>query len=136
MKDEATKERFMELRVEGKGFTAIAEELGVSKTTLISWSKERAIDIQNLQEIRREALFAKHRLTHEARMERYAKQLDAIEQELETRDLADVPTHKLYDVLMKLHKEVKREERPFTLQMFREPMTLDWNETEPYSWQA
>lgn len=51
MKDQETKERFVELRAKGWSFDRIARELKVSKQTLINWSRELALQIGNLKAI-------------------------------------------------------------------------------------
>jgi len=40
MKDQQTKEKFIELRAKGLSFDKISRELRISKQTLINWSKK------------------------------------------------------------------------------------------------
>ena len=56
MKDQETKEGFVELRAKGWSFDRIAQELRVSKQTLINWRREFALQISNLKAIELEAL--------------------------------------------------------------------------------
>lgn len=56
MKDQETRERFVELRAEGWSFDRIAQELKASKQTLVNWGKELALEISNLKAIELEAL--------------------------------------------------------------------------------
>jgi len=56
MKDTETKTRFVELRAQGLSFAKIAEEIGVSKQSLIAWSKDLRLEIENLKQIELEAL--------------------------------------------------------------------------------
>ena len=106
MKDLATQEQFIELRAQGMSFAAIVERLGVAKSTLIAWSKEAENDIGNLRQIYAEALREKYRMGAERRVELFAKQLDAVEGELAKRDMATVPTERLFDMLLKLGREI------------------------------
>lgn len=115
MKDSSLKQRFVEIRATGKSFAAIAEEIGVSKPTLIVWSRELGEQIQNLRAINDEALMEKYRLTKEREVKTLAHQLDAVEKELANRSLVDLPTEKLYGVLFKLMDEARREHKPLTL---------------------
>jgi len=115
MKDIAERERFVELRSQGKSFAAIAEELSVSKPTLITWSQDFAVQIHNLRAINDEALREKYRLTKQRELETFARQLEAVETELNKRSLTNMPTDKLYSILFKLLVEV-RGERSLTLQ--------------------
>ena len=45
MKDAQTQQQFVLLRAEGRSFNRIAEELNVSKPTLINWSRKFQFDI-------------------------------------------------------------------------------------------
>ncbi len=116
MIDSTVKDRFVELRAQGKSFAVIAEELGVSKPTLITWSREQALQIGNLRAINDEALREKYRLTKQRELETYSHQLEAVETELNKRSLANVPTDKLYGILFKLMSEARGERKPLTLQ--------------------
>ena len=49
MMDEATKHQFIECRASGMSFDRIAEKLKVSKPTLINWSRDSSLEIQNLK---------------------------------------------------------------------------------------
>lgn len=114
MKDSSYKQRFVELRAAGKSFAAIAEEISVSKPTLIAWSRELGEQVQNLRAINDEALIEKYRLTKEREIKALSSQLDAVEKELASRSLSDVPTEKLYSVLFRLMHEARREYKPLT----------------------
>ena len=47
MNDIEKQQRFVCLRAEGWSFVRIAEELQVSKTTCVNWSRKFQFDIQN-----------------------------------------------------------------------------------------
>ncbi len=115
MIDPAVKEQFVELRSQGMSFAAIAERLGVAKSTLIAWSEDLEIEIANLRQIHVEGLREKYRMGAERRVELFGKQLDAVEGELGKRDLAAVPTERLFDLLMKLGKELNTTDTPLHL---------------------
>ncbi|MGZ4885497.1 MAG: hypothetical protein ACXVI7_09170 [Halobacteriota archaeon] len=51
MKDNKTKERFIELRGQGLPLARIAAEINVSKPTLINWGHEFREEIDNAQAI-------------------------------------------------------------------------------------
>ncbi len=109
MKDDKTKERFIELRAEGWSFEHIAKELQTSKQTLINWSKEFEITIANLKAIQLEALQEKYYLTKKAKIGLFGEQIEKVKAELGKRDLSKVGTDKLFDVLIKLHNALKDE---------------------------
>lgn len=109
MKPIDIKERFIELRAQGLSFDTISKELGVSKQTLINWSKDFQEEIENLKTAHLEALQEKYRLSREKRLEMFAKKLEAIENELKKRDLSEVPTQKLLELYLKYHTAAKAE---------------------------
>lgn len=112
MKDPALKDEFVELRAQGMSFAAIAERLGVAKSTLIAWSEDLEVEIANLRQIHVEGLREKYRMGAERRVELFGKQLDAVEGELGKRDLTAVPTERLFDLLVKLGKELNVTDTP------------------------
>ena len=59
MKDNETKDRFIELRSQGLPFAKIAAELNVSKTALINWERDFKEEIDNLRAIELEAMYDK-----------------------------------------------------------------------------
>lgn len=109
MKDNETKDRFIELRAQGWSFDQIAKELRVSKQTLINWSREFENEIGNLRAIELESLREKYFLTKQARIEFFGKQLERIKQELGQRNLTEVSTEKLFGLLIKMGNEMKED---------------------------
>jgi transposase len=121
----AIKEQFVELRAQGTSFSSIAQRLNVSKSTLITWSKEAENDIGNLRQIYAEALREKYRMGAERRMELFAKQLDAVEDELAKRDLTTIATERLFDILAKLGRELNVTDAPLTLRKVNKELELE-----------
>ena len=110
-KDSQTQERFIELRAQGKSYQAIAEDLGVSKQTLITWSKdlEVRVQIENFREIELETLREKYRLTKKANLELFGERLEALREAFKTRDLAEISTEKILDLLLKHERRLQEE---------------------------
>lgn len=104
-----TKEGFIELRAKGWSFDKIAKELGKAKQTLIDWSKEYKEEIANLKALQLEALYEKYYLLKENRITTFGIMLIKIKEEIERRDLSDVPTDKLLDLLLKYNNQVREE---------------------------
>lgn len=104
-----TKERFIELRAKGWSFDKIAKELGKAKQTLIDWSKELEDEIANLKALELEALYETYYLQRESRLQTFGAMLTKIKKEVESRDLSDVPTDKLLELLLKYNSQVKEE---------------------------
>lgn len=112
MIDNQTKEKFIELRAQGKSFNTIAKELGVSKPTLIDWSREFVDQISNLKTIELEDLQEKFYIQKRKRIEIFGAQLETIKQELSLRDLKTISTERLLDLLAKFTSILKSEETP------------------------
>ncbi len=109
MKDQETKQRFVDLRARGWSFAKIAIVLNTSKQTLISWSKEMSLEISNLRALELEALQEKYYLVKEKRIELFGERLKAIKGELDKRDLTAIPTEKLFDIFFKCQRTLERE---------------------------
>ena len=108
MKDQETKNRFVEPRANGWSSDRIAKELETSKQTLINWSKELALEIANLRAMELEALLEKYYLVKEKRIEVFGDKLKAVLAELDKRDLKDLSTEKLYDIMLKCYGTLQR----------------------------
>ena len=104
-----TKERFIEMRARGYSFDKIAKELGKAKQTLIDWSKELQEEIANLKALDLDTLYEKHFLATQFRLQTFGEMITKIKSEIERRDLKDVPTDKLLNLLIKYNLQVKDE---------------------------
>ena len=109
MENTELKERFIELRAKGWSFDKIAKETGKAKQTLIDWSKELHDEIANRKALEMEVLYEKFYLLKENRIETFGAMLTKIKEEIERRDLSDVPTDKLLELLLKYNSQVKEE---------------------------
>ena len=103
------KQRFIEMRAKGYSFDRIAKELGKAKQTLIDWSKELQEEIANLKALELEALYETYYLYKENRLQTFGELLNKIKTEAMSRDLSDVPTDKLLELLLKYNSQVKEE---------------------------
>ena len=115
MKDIETKHRFVELRAQDKSLRAVAEELEIGLQTACRWESELKEQIENRKKVELDALLERHRLNVQAQIERYGVELARVDEELQKRDLTKVPTHKLYDIRIKLHTRVDGILPSFTL---------------------
>lgn len=104
-----TKQKFIELRAQGLSFDKIAKELNKSKQTLIDWSRDLSGEIANLKAIELEGIYQKYYLLKENRLQTLGTMLNKIKDEVETRELTDVPTEKLLDLLLKYNSKVAEE---------------------------
>jgi hypothetical protein len=106
MKDIEIKQRFVELRAQGKSLRIVADELGAGLQTVVRWERELKEQIENQKAMELDALLERHRLTVQAQIKCYGVELARVTEELRKRDLTDVPTPKLYDIMIKLHVRV------------------------------
>jgi hypothetical protein len=104
------KKKFIELRgIKSFSFDRISKELNVSKNTLLKWSHEFNSEIKNLKNQELENLIADYRVTYNGRQETLFILYKKIKEELNKRDLSDMPTHKLFEVFQKIHPLISSE---------------------------
>jgi len=134
MKNANEKERFVELRAEGRSYADIAAALKVSKPTLIAWGKELHRDIGNARTLRMDELFEKYAVAKAKRIEVFGTHLNAILAELGTRNLANIATSSLLTLALKYGEFMKDELEPLNLQ--GEDVEANWsmNTTETEEW--
>ena len=105
--------RFIELRGKGMSFQKIAEEIGVSKPTLIKWNGELLEQVKEAQYMELENLVEHYGLFRKERFEVYCKALNSALKEFQERaekgELKEVPTDKLLNLLEQLEKRVERD---------------------------
>ena len=105
--------RFIELRGKGMSFQKIAEEIGVSKPTLIKWNGELLEQVKEAQYMEFENLVEQYGLFRKRRFEIYCKALNSALKEFEGRaergELKEVPTDKLLNLLEQLEKRVEKD---------------------------
>jgi hypothetical protein len=101
--------RFIMLRAQGWSFNRLAVELQISKPTLIKWSRQHQFEIANLRATETEAMAERiFRQRHE-RWEVLARQLKRLEEEIEKRDLEEIPASRLHAIAAHLRAEIHRE---------------------------
>lgn len=121
MKSMEQKERFIELRAQGKSFNSIAEEMKVAKNTLISWSREYEMEIGNMKAMELDALQEQYFISKKRRLEVLGERITALKTELEQRDLKEIPTKDLYALFLRYVEMAAAEEVPVKLQKECEP---------------
>ncbi len=103
------RERFIELRAQGWSFDKIAKDMGKAKQTLINWSKELQEEIANRKALELESLYEKYYLLKEHRLQNFGTMLQKMREEILNRDLSDVSTDKLLDLLLKYDNHIREE---------------------------
>lgn len=103
------KEQFIERRAQGQTMRKIAQDLDISYNTACGWNRDYREQIAASRAIYLEELQDKFYLTTEARLQLFGEQLEAIKAEITRRDLSDVKTDKLFELLAMYHKLLKEE---------------------------
>jgi transposase-like protein len=103
------KQRFIELRAKGYSYEKIAKEMGKAKQTLIDWGTELQEEIANLKAMELEELYTKYFLLKEQRLETFGELLNKMKKEATARDLSDLPTEKLLELLLKYENHINTE---------------------------
>lgn len=109
MHDSNVHQKFIELRSQGQSFGRIAQEMNVSKPTLIKWSRKFRFEIHNLRAIQREYLCDILIGTSEQRARNLGDQLKVVQQELAKRDLSELSTARLLSLADSLRRQIKHE---------------------------
>ena len=112
MTDQETIARFIFMRSQGWSFNRISVELKVSKPTLIKWSRQHEFEIANLRATETEALAERFFRQRHQRWEVLARQLKQLEEEIDKRDLEEIPASRLHAIAAALRAEINREIQP------------------------
>ena len=67
--------KFIELRAKGNSYDNIVKQLGVSKNTLLKWSKELASEIEDAILFEKDALMERYKMTELHLLELYGEEL-------------------------------------------------------------
>ena len=104
-------ERFIEFRASGTTLAQAAQKLGVAYNTAVNWEKDLKEKIDAAKAIKMEELLEKYRMTKEKRIELFGERLQAIQKELaeRERDLSDVSTPKLFEMMVRCSKALEAE---------------------------
>lgn len=100
---------FIELRARGFSLRRVAKRIKISVQTASNWHHELEERIAQLRAAEIEALHEAYYLAKEARIRLLGGQLKALHEELERRDLSDIPTGKLAELQLAYYKELLAE---------------------------
>lgn len=91
----------LSLRAKGYSYARIAQEAKVSKQTAVDLCRMYEERVATLEALELEELYETHRLTSTERIKAHASLLQRIKEEIDRRDLTDIPTDKLLDLYLK-----------------------------------
>ena len=109
MIDADKKQQILTLRAKGKSYASIAAELSIGKQTAIDCCKDNEETIATLKAMELETLYESHHINKEARIEALSTLKDKLRQEIDNRDLADIPTDKLITLYLNTTAALKDE---------------------------
>ena len=112
MTDQESIARFIMLRSQGLSFNRIAVDLQISKPTLIKWSRQYKLEINNFRATETEALAERIFGERDKRWESLGRQLQKIEAEIDRRDLEEIPASRLHGIANQLRAEIRAETAP------------------------
>jgi transposase-like protein len=108
MKDTDKQKKFIELRAKNYSFQRISDKIGVSKPTLFKWDKKFSHEIDTLNSIELEGLYQEYMTTTKQRVEYLGKLHQKLIKELQNRELTDVKTDKLLEMIIKTSNELEQ----------------------------
>jgi hypothetical protein len=102
------KTKFLELRARGIPYSRIAEELSVSKPTLIQWGKSMAEEIADVQAAERELVREKLLGNFEQWLGRQVHHFNRLDEEFGRREFKYSPTESVFRMMMASRKLLDR----------------------------
>lgn len=109
MKPQEQKDRFIVMRAEGKSYSSIAKELGISKSTCTDWERKLQEAIADKKAEQLEQLYSSYYMTREARIKKLGGALETIDAAIAQADFSQMPPDKLLDYKLKYTQALKEE---------------------------
>ncbi len=130
------KQQFIELRAKGYSFSKIAGQLNISKPTLIQWSQDEETfrNINNLRALYIDELQEKYAMTKRHRIAVFGEVLERAKTELDKRDLSEVPTDKLVNLIIRVADTLKQDETQ--IEILGEPQLAIFDLEQSKSWRV
>jgi len=107
MKDLETRERFVELRAQGRSFDSIAKELNVSKSALLKWGQELEKEINNAKYYAYQRLIEQYKLTKVERANFIMQALQRVNDAIGQKDVQALSIKELLMLSEKLENQLK-----------------------------
>lgn len=117
-KEKDLKNSFILYRAMGLDYVMIEKKLGVDRDKLADWDKEYDVKIAELKMIELDKLQNKYYLMKEKRIKLFGELMLRIKDELDERDLGEIPTKQLFDLFVKCYNTLKEEYIPPLLDWF------------------
>lgn len=101
--------RVIELRAEGLSYANIAKEMSIAKQTAVDIVRDNIEEVATLQAVEMEALIDAERINQKGRIEQLSTLHTRLREEIEQRDLSELPTEKLINLYLKTSETLKGE---------------------------
>ena len=101
-----TKKEFLKLRSFGWSFARISRQIGVSKPTLIAWSRIHCDRLRNETAAEQDSLQRTFDASREHALAILTARLDSVRQELFSRNIQSVPTPRLESLAAELERRI------------------------------
>lgn len=124
---ESIKLRVIELRADGASYSSIANTLSIAKQTAVNIAKENIDEIGTLRAIEMEATFQAQQVNREGRISQLSALHNRLREEIERRDLTDLPTKDLVALYLKTSDTLKGEVYTPTIRSSEEQATDKYN---------
>jgi hypothetical protein len=122
-------EAFVNFRLQGLSYDECSEKLDVHRSTLIDWAKELNLNekMKKVQFLKIEALVKLNQLTNEYRLKKQIEFLKKCYDEIEKRDLTELPTDKLYNLITNITEQIKIGMPKIEYEVHGTGKILDWD---------
>ena len=101
MKSDEVREKFVELRAGGYGYSRIAKELGISKSTCFEWNKEMRYRVDEARDARLLDLYEMYNITKEAKIKQLHNILSKIDNAIDAADFTSLSLKDLLEIRTK-----------------------------------
>ena len=109
MYDNATKDKFIELRAAGWSYTRIAEELKIDRKTVFRWNRLFGARIENYRQLHLEDLQQKLMGSHLQRFSELVEEYQRYHNALKARNPDRIPQHTLFHMTSRLRDRIEKQ---------------------------
>jgi len=103
------KEKFVDLRAQGKSFAEIADILDVARSTLFNWQADLLNELREQRFVEYESLCRQNHLTRKELLERNIELLKRIDSEIDSSESAKANTKDLFKLRDSLLSKILKE---------------------------
>lgn len=112
---EQTEERVLSLYAEGQTIEDIASALSIAPQSVVDTLENKKEFAQTRRSLKLEKVLKEKRLTSEARAEAIGSLLNKMFEEIQRRDLSDIPTDKLLSLYIKAQTDLTKQVEQVTI---------------------